>query len=160
MMPHIKLPLLGIFSFVLLSCLSAEEEFTQDRLLTLCEENYHICQKPAGCVLDEDHFVEGVFPGTRRVVVVSDEVDGEFRVRVFFKSTLSPGTELLVQMYETNCTLNAALAQERIVDVDIFEESGDDRVLDFELKVQQKGEHLVEIYSDASAEFLLTVDPI
>jgi len=159
MKKHITL--MSFMPFLLLAaCLSAEEEFTQDRLLKICEENYQICMKPAGCELDEDHYAEGTFPGSRRVVVATHEVDVEFRVRIFFKTTTSPGTELLVQMYEANCTLNTALAKERIVDKDIFEESGDDRVLDFKLKVQQEGEHLVEIYSDATAEYLLIVDPI
>ena len=45
-----------------------------------------------------------------------------------------------------------------MVDVDLFELAGDDGVLDFELRLPEAGDHLVELYSDMAAEFLLTVD--
>jgi hypothetical protein len=140
------------------SCKSAEDAFIGDRLLSLCNEAYWICDVPAGCVLDEKHYVEGVFPGVRRVVVVTEKEDVDVQVRLFLSKMDAPGTELLVQLYEPDCTVNPDLGQAHLLDVDLFDKAGDDRTLLFDLNVVQIGEHLLEIYSDASMEYLLVID--
>lgn len=147
---------------VLLSaCQTAEEAFIGDRLLEICDESYYICNVAAGCVLDKNHYVEGVFPGVRRVVVATEEPDTSLRVRIFFNTMESPGSELLAQIYEPDCsTLNPDLARAHLQDVDLFEEAGDDRSLIFELDAVEEGEHLLAIYSDAAAEYLLIVEKI
>lgn len=145
---------------VLLSgCLTAEEEFIDDHLLDQCNDSYPSCNQPTGCILDKDHYVEGVFPGVRRVVVVSEEINTEFSVRIFLRTEKASGTELLVNLYETDCSINPDDGRVNLLDVDIFDEAGDDRMLVFDLNVFQKGEHLLEIYSDASAEYLLIAEP-
>lgn len=42
-----------------------------------------------------------------------------------------------------------------LVDVDVLDEAGDDRVLIFDLHVMQEGEHVLEVYSDMTSEFIL-----
>ena len=139
-------------------CLTGEEEFVDGRLLDLCNEGYWICNTPAGCVLDHEHYVEGVFPGVRRVVVATEQADEDVRVRLYFSRMRAPGTELLVQLYESDCTLDPERSRAHLLDVDVFDEAGDDRTLMFDLTARQPGEHLLEIYSDASADYLLTAD--
>jgi len=139
----------------LCSCKSPAEAFIDDRMLSLCDEAYWICDFAAGCVLEGDEYVEGIFPGVRRVVVVTEKEDVDVRVRLFFNKMEAPGTELLVQLYEPDCTVNPDLGQVDLVDVDLFDEAGDDRVLTFDLAAQQTGEHLLELYSDSSVEYLL-----
>jgi len=140
------------------SCKSPEEAFIDDRMLSLCVEAYWICNLPAGCVLEGDEYVEGIFPGVRRVVVVTEKEDVDVQVRLFFATMEAPGTELLVQLYEPDCTINTDLGQVDLVDVDLFEEAGDDRILSFDLNAQQIGEHLLEIYSDSSVEYLMIAE--
>jgi hypothetical protein len=142
----------------LLSCKTGEEAFVGDRLLSLCDEAYWICGVAAGCVLNQKHYVEGVFPGVRRVVVVTKKANAKVQVRLFFSNTESPGTELLVQLYEPDCTVYPDFGQAHLIDVDLFDEAGDDRTLVFNLEALEIGEHLLEIYSDASIEYLLVVD--
>jgi hypothetical protein len=148
----------ALFGLLAGSCKSGEEAFIGDRLLSLCNEAYWICDVPAGCVLDEKHYVEGVFPGVRRVVVVTKKQDQDVQVRLYLDVMESPGTELLVQLYEPDCTLNPDLGQAHLVDVDLFEKAGDDRTLLFDLTALQQGEHLLEIYSDANMDYLLVID--
>ncbi|MCP4674739.1 MAG: hypothetical protein GY854_04335 [Deltaproteobacteria bacterium] len=145
--------------FALTSCQNAEEVFIGSRLLDLCDDAYTLCGVPTGCVLDEDHYSESDFPGTRRVVVYAEEPETTFRVRLFFSKMESPGTELIVQVYEPDCTVEKNFASAHLKDVDLFEEAGDDRVLMFEFDTFQEGEHLLEIYSDSSAEYLLIAEP-
>ncbi|MCP4606126.1 MAG: hypothetical protein GY847_37375 [Proteobacteria bacterium] len=148
-----------IFASSLLSCQTAEDAFIGNRLLTLCGDAYWICNVPSGCVLDDDHYSKKVFPDTHRVVIATEEPELEIRVRLFLSKMESPGTELLVQLYEPDCTQDINLARAHLTDIDLFEEAGDDRMLIFDLMAMQEGEHLLEIYSDASAEFLLIVEP-
>ena len=140
------------------ACETAKEAFVGDRLLDVCDEAYWICNYPTGCVIDQDHYVEGVFPGVERLVVETEEPETELKVRMFLSEMKSPGTELLVQVYEADCTLNEDLAQAHLIDIDLFEEAGDDRMLSFDFKVLEPGEHLVELYSDSSAGYLLYIN--
>ncbi len=139
-------------------CPSAEDTFKQGLLPTLCDESFYVCNVSAGCVLEEDYFLEGVFPGTRRVILVTDEPDTDLRVRIFLKDMMSPGTEFLLQIYEPNCTLDTYHSRIYMADTDLFDEAGDDRTLDLDLQALDPGEHLLEMYSDASTGYLLTVE--
>lgn len=139
------------------ACETGEEAFVDDRLILPCQQAYHICGVPAGCVIDKNHYVEGVFPGTRRLVVKTEARDVKLDVKLYISSMAAPGTEILVQAHEPDCTLDTTKARDHRIDVDIFREAGDDRTLGFDLEAAEKGEHLVELYSDASAEYLLIV---
>ncbi len=152
-----RLPLFLAFA-VLVSCQTAQEEFIGDRLLEICNDSYMLCNFPTGCVLNGNHYVKGSFPGVRRVVVESDERDAEFSVRLFLKNMKGSGTEMLVQLYEPDCTVNTVEGRLHLEDVDIFDEAGDDHTLMFELGVEGEGEHVLEIYSDASTEYLLIAE--
>jgi hypothetical protein len=142
----------------LIACQTGEEAFVNDRLLDLCEQAYYICDVPAGCVLDKNHYIKGAFPGTRRFVVRTEERDVRLDVKLYISGMEAPGTEILVQAREPDCTIDDFKAKDERLDIDIFEEAGDDRVLAFSLEVAEKGEHLVEIYSDASADYLIIVE--
>ena len=144
---------------VLTCCETAEDAFIGDRISQICDEAYYICQVPAGCILEDDRYSEGVFPGIRRVVVKTEETDVNLSIRLYLRTMEAPGTELLLQAYEPDCTLDTNTAREHLQDVDLYEEAGNDRMLMFELKVFEEGEHLLEIYSDCSAEFLLVAEP-
>jgi len=139
-------------------CRTAEEAFTGNRLPLLCDESYWICNTIASCVLDGDHFIEGVFPGARRVVLTTAEPERTVRIQLFLSELVSPGTELLIQLYAPDCTLDADRSRAYLVDVDLFEEAGENRTLVFELAASQAGEHLLEIYSDASLSYLMIAE--
>ena len=76
---------------------------------------------------------------------------------MFFTDMQSPGSELLAQLYEADCTLDTRTNRVLLTDMDVFEEAGDDRKLVFDFTAEQEGEHLIEIYSDTSAKYLLKV---
>ena len=139
------------------ACQSGAEAFIDNRLLSVCDEAYQICGFPAGCVLDRDHYIEGVFPGSRRFVVVTESRDVKITVRLYFETQVAPGTQLLIHAYEPDCTVNKSKAETILENVDIFKKAGSDRMLEFEMETADEGEHLVELSSDAAAEYLLVV---
>jgi hypothetical protein len=138
-------------------CQTGAEAFVDDKVLNTCVEAYHICGVTAGCVLDNDHFVEGVFSGTRRVVVRTEERDVRLVVKIYLSKMHVSGTEILAQVHETDCTIDPFKGVDHRTEYDVFDKAGDDRILEFDLEVAEKGEHLLEIYSDATAEYLLVV---
>ncbi len=152
--------IIAIFLFCVfstLSCRTGPEAFVDDRLLSVCDEAYQICSMPAGCVLDRNHYIEGAFPGSRRFVVTTESRDVKINVLIYFESQIAPGTQLLIRAYEPSCSVDSAKAEVLMENVDIFKKAGDDRILDFELEVADVGEHLVELSSDASADYLIIV---
>jgi len=147
------------FAWILTACASAEEEFIGDRLLNICDKPYHLCSFPTDCVLDGDHYVEGVFPSARRFTVVTSDTNTVMSIRFFLTGMQAPGSELWLQFYEADCTLNPPLGRLQLEDADIFDDAGDDRMLTYELEISQPGEHVFEIYSDSITGYLLIVEP-
>lgn len=143
-------------------CITGEDAFIGGRLPTLCSNSYATCNVTAGCELDSDHYVRGSFPGTRRVIVTSPlPRESEYQLRLYLSRMDSPGTELLAQMYEPDCSLNPNKARVHLTDVDLFEEAGNDRTLILDsMFVERKGEHLLEVFSDASIEYIMVVEPL
>lgn len=136
---------------------SSEDLFAQGRVNEPCSAVYPTChtQYAAGCYLDADRYTEGQLPGMRRVLVSTNQVDQIIRVRLFFREMVFPGTEILVQAYEPDC---GDVSRDLRQDIDVFEEAGDDFTLIFDLEAEMPGDHLVELYSDCSADYLLTAE--
>ena len=130
-----------------------------ERTPVFCDRSYWICDVTAGCQLDDEHYVSGAFPGTRRLLVETAPERSVIQMQLFLSELLSPGTELVVQLRAPDCSLNAELGRVHLVGADLAAEAGSDQTLTLTLHAGEPGEHLVEIYSDAIADYLLVVDP-
>jgi hypothetical protein len=148
-------PILFLAVAAAAGCISAEEAFTEGRVQNLCAESLSACGQAAGCALDNAHYAEGRFPGAFRVLVHNETSNAGLVVRLFLSEMKYPGTELLVQELEPGC---ADFDREHLKDVDIFDLAGDEGTLEFELSLSARGDHLLELFSDMSAEFLLTTE--
>ena len=137
------------------ACVDAEGQFTAGRLEDLCDGIVPICNVRASCVLGPSRFLRSSFPGGQQLVVRSDEPDKKLLVRLFFTEMVFPGTELIVQARSPDCS---GVDTEQLIDVDIFELAGDDVTLEFELALPETGDHLLEVFGDLSADYLMTVD--
>jgi hypothetical protein len=137
------------------ACVSAEDNFVGARLERLCSQAIPVCDVRASCLLDDKSYVARSFPGGLRLVVGSDRDEATIEVRLYLVTQEAPGTELSVQVHDPAC---GEYDEERVVDVDPFVAAGDDRVFTWELDLPGRGDHLVEIFSDMTADYLLTVD--
>lgn len=146
--------LLAVAALAASGCLSAEEIFTGDRLENLCVEALPVCGQRAGCVLAEDQFIEGTFPGGQRLIVRTPTERSELVVRIFLADPVDPGTELQVRAGDVGCTGFDEIQRR---DVDLFELAGSSRTLTEVLEVEGRGDHLVEVFSDMASDFLLRV---
>lgn len=146
---------LGALSGGVGACVSAEDAFVGARLERLCTQSIPICDTLAGCVLDDKSYVSSSFPGGQRVIVRTDREVATVEVRLYLVTEEAPGTELSVQASAPDC---GEVDQDRLADVDLFAAAGDDRTFTWTLDLPGRGDHLVELYSDMTADYLMTVD--
>jgi len=135
-------------------CVSDDDLFSSGRIENLCNESIPACDVQAACVLDNETFYAGSFPGGQRVIVRSQTAHPHFVVRFLLQEMLFPGTEMLVEAYTPDC---GAFDKEHPQDVDLFRRAGDDRILEYDLEPTGRGDHLVEIFSDMSADYQMTI---
>ncbi len=140
-------------------CQTQEEAFTNGRLEQLCEGAIPICDLYAGCVLPRVEYISGRFPGAQRAIIPVERGQHRLKVRLLFTEMVFPGTEFLLQVSDVGC---GRVEQVQLLDIDIFDRAGDDRVLQFniDLRDEEGGDRLVEIFSDMAASWLLVVEPL
>ncbi len=152
-----KLVLIALLSWpalLLAGCLSDEAAFKQGRLQAFCDRSIMLCSGSASCILDEATFARSQFPGGLRTVVPNDFDHETVIVRILLTEALAPGTELHVELLSPDC---GQVEEERIVDVDLFEYAGNEGLYEFEFPFHGRGDHLLSVFSDMNAQYLLAV---
>jgi len=130
----------------------SESAFTQDTSYDSCNANIPVCNTTAGCkLIEEDKHIDGTFPGFRQMIVptVGEAV---IRIKIYFRTQLSPGVDTEILWYEPACV---DVYRYESQGIDLFEEAGGEGILVREMRVFREGDHLVEIRSDATAEYIL-----
>jgi hypothetical protein len=149
---RIGLPLLGLLGS---GCLfTASGGFATGRDESICDGTVPVCASAGGCVLDEDHFLKGEFPGLRRFIVRTTR-EAEISITVFFEEARAPGADTNIYIYESGCVERFAY---ETAGRDIFREAGPDMEFTWSARVYQEGDHLVEVNSDALTAYLMKVD--
>lgn len=136
-------------------CGDAESIFTDGRIEKRCNDTVPICNKKASCVLLDDQYLHDHFPGGKIFMIRTDEEQTRMFARFLLIEPRAPGTELLVRVHSTSC---GSFAEGTTKDQDLFDYAGDDGLIEYELDVEGRGDHLVEIFSDMSSEFLFRFD--
>ena len=140
---------------LLLGCQQADDEFTQGRLETFCDGAIPICSVQAACKVSNTEYLRARFPGGQRFIVQADEYDTRLVIRLYFEEMVYPGTEFSLKLYGPGCSTRET---KDVLDVDLFERAGDDQVVTFILPVKEPGDHMLQMFSDMAAGYLLTVD--
>lgn len=134
--------------------LGAEGNFTQGLSRDRCDGTFPVCQTTAGCTMGLGRYVEGRFPGERKFIVPAPE-ESLINVRIFFKTEIATGIDTEILWHEPGCfDTYQYLSEGR----DIFLEAGNDQVFEQSHQVFLDGDHLVEIFSDAIAEYIVAVE--
>jgi hypothetical protein len=154
--PQLRAALIAAVVIIAAGC-SAEDIFKRGRVDEPCSAVYPTCNLgfAAGCYLDSGTYTEGQFPGDRRILVTTTFLGESIRVRLYFKEMIFPGTMILAQAYEVDC---GDVERDIREDIDVFDEAGDDRIIIFDLPVETPGDHLIELYSDCAADYILTAE--
>lgn len=136
-------------------CMTAEDMFTSGRIENLCSNAIPICGDVAGCVLNSEQFLRGEFPGDQVVIVRSQIDPARIVARFLLSQEMFPGTFLSVRACSVGC---AQCDEEVIKDKNLFDEAGDDGILEYHLDIEGLGDHKVEFFSDMTAEYHFTVE--
>ncbi|MEM6961698.1 MAG: hypothetical protein AAF550_08150 [Myxococcota bacterium] len=134
-------------------CASGEDLFTGSRLENLCNEALPICNSRAGCLLREDEYIRGQFPGGQQYIFNTPTDSSRIRIRLHLVDQVFAGTELLFRASDVGCN---GFDQELKQDVDLFRLAGDSQTITEVLEVEGRGEHLIEVFSDMTSGFLIT----
>ncbi len=134
--------------------LSSQENFTRGLTRDRCDGTFPICATTAGCVMGEKRYLQGSFPGSREVIVPAP-ADSIISVRLFFTEQVAHGLDTRILISEPGCIDTYEWASEGI---DIFLEAGSDRTLEVTQEVFLDGDHLLEVASDAIADYIVQVD--
>jgi len=121
---------------------------------------WHVCKgKSAGCILDEYHFLKGMFPGERKFLVETSRGDWKIKILFYLVEMVSPGKETEVIWYEPGCTdeYRFQLSKYKLTG-DLFEQAGRDQIFEVEQKVTESGDHLISVWSDAICSYLLKIE--
>lgn len=133
----------------------SEATFAANAVLDGCDGAIPVCNTTAGCKLvEEDSYIEGVFPGFKQMIVPTAG-EAIIRVKIYWRTQLSPGADTEVRWYEPACVEAFRWESQG---VDIFEQTGRDGIWQEQHRVYREGDHLVEVRSDATGEFLLRTE--
>ncbi len=144
-----------LLGLMVAGCVTAEDEFTQGRLEKTCDGAIPICTFQAACVLGRRDFLEGSFPGGQRFIIHTDDLDQRVVVRLLFTEMIYPGTEFMLQLYGPACS---SREEKHVLDVDLFERAGDDQIVEFSLPINTPGDHMLEMFGDMAASYLLAIE--
>ena len=146
---------LALSALALMACGDAESFFTDARIEKRCNDTVPICNTQASCVLLPDQYLRDDFPGGKVFIVQTQEDLTQLTARFLLVAPRATGTELVVRVHTDSCgNYEEGLTKDR----DLLELAGSDSILDYELEVEGRGDHLVEIFSDMSSEFLFRFD--
>ncbi len=143
------------FIFALTGCVNDDRVFTQGRIEDLCNESIPVCNRKATCLMGNDEFFSGQFPSGQYLLVRTEFEDMKLIARFLLDEMTFPGTEMLVKIYTPDCS---DFEEDHPQNVDLFDLAGDDRIIEFELDAAGRGDHLVEIFSDMSASYKMTLE--
>lgn len=154
-MSRALLPLLLALAPQVACTFGAEAQFAIGATFDTCDNEIPVCNTTAACrLVEEDSYTDGEFPGFRQVIVPTGG-EAVIRVKILWRTQLSPGADTEILWYEPAC-IDAYSWQSQ--GVDIFADLGHDRIMVREERVYRAGDHLVEIRSDATGEYLLRTE--
>lgn len=135
---------------------TAEDVFIGERTLDECDGNWPVCTYRAGCNLNPREYIEGQFPGSRRFIVETDD-KADIRVTMLFLSQISPGADTEIHWYEPGCFDRYSYTSDG---ADLFREAGSSGIFEQQRTLFRGGDHLIEVFSDAVADFLLKIEVV
>jgi hypothetical protein len=134
----------------------SEDLFIDNRTYVPCNGQVPVCVTQAGCVLDSTSYTRGNFAqGSTLRTIVRNTVPSVIEVQLYFRTEGSPGTDTEVAWNEVGCRTRVS---QQSGGIDVFAEAGEGRIWKRKQEVFTPGDHLVEVFSDAQAEYLLKVN--
>jgi len=127
--------------------LTGRAAFIGNRSEVACDGALTVCKgQTAGCVLDDQHYLQGTFPGERKLIVETKASGKQIRVLLFLDHKQSPGTELEVSWYEPGCADQYKYNLSKDPQAgDLFQKTGSKSIVQVEQVTTTAGDHLMTV---------------
>ncbi len=127
-------------------------------MLDQCNESWPVCDLVAGCIIGNESYITGRFPGTGRVIVRIAEASA-ITMSFYLKNVAAGGTTTTLLFYEGGCQDRTRLD----LNGDAFvQEAQNIGYVSRTENLTDVGDHRLEFTSDAQAnyDFKLDVEPL
>jgi hypothetical protein len=142
-------PILGLLALLGAGCGTRKEDFIAGRVRDACNQTWPVCGTTAGCYIGEESYLEGTFPGQQRFVIHLDQ-PSTVKLRVYLDSVSSAGEQTRIDFFEAGC---GSRVQQVSTVTDFADESQRLGEYDRSADLDQLGDHLIQITSDAQANY-------
>ena len=116
-----------------------------------CQENFPApCGTIAHCVLTNNEFLQGSFPGSQ-IFVIRTTAPEHVTFSFDFTNRISAGTTLTLSSTEPDCSERSTYMNTS----DIFQAAGGSGILSFPITMTEPGDHLIQFSSDAYCSYQL-----
>lgn len=147
-----------LFAFLFLGlgsgCGGGRADFIGSRAKDVCDAEWPVCSKVAGCILGAESYTEGRLPGKGQFIVQLQEAS-TVRVRFFLEDVVAAGEETVVTFHEEGCRARTREAVNGRTALDSAEKFGE---FSREADLTGVGDHLIEFTSDMQARYVLKVE--
>ncbi|HYI00198.1 hypothetical protein [Hyalangium sp.] len=135
-------------------CGGGRADFIGSRAKDVCDAEWPVCSKVAGCILGMESYTEGRLPGKGQFIVQLQEAS-TVRVRFFLEEVTAAGEETVVTFHEEGCRARNREVVTGRTALDSAEKFGE---FSREVSLTGVGDHLVEFESDMQARYVLKVE--
>ena len=144
----------AIVALLTTGCGGVREQFIGTRIDDGCDGEWNVCSTTVGCFLGDRSYVEGRFPGKNQVGIQVFE-PSEVTVGLYLFEPAGAGEQTVFNFFEPSCSSRVR------VEVSGRALFGENEKLGFvsrKAELSNKGDHLVEVESDARARYLMKID--
>jgi hypothetical protein len=149
-----KLPLLAAVSLTGAGCGSVHDQFVGTRTEDACDGTWPVCSTQVGCLLGDTSYISGRFPGKNQVAYQLFE-PSTVTVTFFLTDIAGAGEQTTLNFYEGSCRSRVTVDLTGKV---LISESTQAGQVSRSADLSDKGDHLLEIESDARLNYLLKLD--
>jgi hypothetical protein len=135
-------------------CGGVREEFLGTRIQDACDGTWNVCATTVGCILGDQSYIEGRFPGSNKVIVKLFE-PSTVTVSFLLSESTGAGTETVINFYENSC---ASRVRVPITGKTFLGESLQSGFIKRSADLSGVGDHLIEIESDARTKYAIKLD--
>ncbi len=154
-MPRFLAHLLGLVASaaIFAGCGGEREAFLANRVADSCSQQWPICDRIAGCLLGDQSYIEGRFPGERLIGVQVFE-PSTVTVGLRLEEVGSAGVETAINFFEDRCRTRTRIT---ISGRTLLGEQDAVGHVERSADMSGIGDHLIDFSSDVHARYLLTI---
>ncbi len=135
-------------------CGNAKDDFVAARVLDRCNQSLPVCNSLANCLLGEESYISGRFPGEGKVIIQTAS-PSTVTVSFLFQDITAAGDITSIVFNETGCKSNTRI---EVAGQTVTQESTLTGVFKRSADLQEAGDHLIDFQSGTEATYTMKVD--